>query len=305
MLPTREIARCIQTGLRNFFLGANVASLRFWSKPREAYLYWNACLFLSGAMGAAGLQRKHVWEVFRDSEREPNLHFPELKDSWIGDDPSYVADLVNLGILCQAVRPRAVFEIGTSTGYSSLFLAANTPPDAQIWTLDLPKPDTVTHGALTVYDRLIVKGCHEVEPCFVGHALGRKIRRVYGDSANFDFLPYRRSVDLFFVDGAHTYEYVRIDTINALRCCRPGGVIVWHDYGRSGLSEDVTEWLEQVNRIVPVYAAHGSSLAYMSCDFDCEALARRLGGHDPYAAENDHRGPQSIASGDRAVRSRS
>jgi predicted O-methyltransferase YrrM len=297
MLPVRELARCLQTGFRSLFLGANVSSLRFWSRPRDAYQYWNACLLLSDSMGAGGLQNKHVWELFQDAPRETKLHFPALQNSWICSDPSYVADLVHLGMLCQAVQPRTVFEIGTSTGYSSLFLAANTPPDTQIWTLDLPTQELATHGSLTLFDRQIVECCHNTEPCFVGHALGKKIQRVYGDSAKFDFLPYQRSIDLFFIDGAHTYQYVRSDTINALRCCRPGSVIVWHDYRRSGLSRDVNKWLEQLNRTVPVYAAHGSSVAFMSCDCDCEEVARKLGGQGAVSDQMSHAGQQVATSG--------
>jgi hypothetical protein len=300
MLPVRELARCVQTGFRSLFLGANVSSLRFWSKPRDAYQYWNACLFLSDSMAAGGLQKKHVWEVFQDTPRETQIHFPVLQKSWISYDPSYLADLVHLGFLCQAIQPRTIFEIGTSTGYSSLFLAANTCPDTQIWTLDLPDAKVGTHGSLTFYDRQIVEDCHKKEPCFVGHALGKKIQRVYGDSARFDFLPYQRSIDLFFVDGAHTYQYVRSDTINALRCCRPGSVIAWHDYRRSGLSRDVTKWLEELSRIVPVYAAHGSSLAFMSCDFDCGALARRLGGQE-FGSDESRPGEEAVTKSGRTA----
>jgi len=37
MLPVREIAPCLQAGLRSFLLGANAASLRSWSQPRDAF----------------------------------------------------------------------------------------------------------------------------------------------------------------------------------------------------------------------------------------------------------------------------
>lgn len=33
-----------------------------------------------------------------------------------------------------------------------------------------------------------------------------------------------------FIDGAHTYEYVKIDTDNALNLVNYNGYIVWHDY---------------------------------------------------------------------------
>ena len=34
-----------------------------------------------------------------------------------------------------------------------------------------------------------------------------------------------------FVDGSHAYDYVRKDTDTAMRLVRPGGVVLWHDYG--------------------------------------------------------------------------
>lgn len=283
----KEMARCVHTGMRSFLLGANMASMPLLSRPKHAYLYWNACLFLRGSMGKQMLHKRNVSEVFPGLLTDAKLNFPELDHAWRWEDPSYLADLVHLGLLCAAIRPRTVFEIGTSTGYSSLFLAANSPPEVQILTLDLPTGDAMTTTALTARDRDIARWCHEVEPCFAGHALGKKIRRLYGDSANFDFAPYWHSIDLFFIDGAHTYEYVRSDTLNALRCCHAGSVIAWHDFGRSGLSRGVTMWLEQLNQVVKVYTTPGSSVAFMSCDFDCEALASKLGA-PTYTSQRGH-----------------
>jgi hypothetical protein len=86
---------------------------------------------------------------------------------------------------------------------------------------------------------------------------------LFGDSASFDFSPFAGAVDLFFIDGAHSYEYVRSDTLRALQCVRPGGVIAWHDFGRTGVN-GVSRWLlEMHSRQWPVCAAPGGSLAYM------------------------------------------
>jgi predicted O-methyltransferase YrrM len=301
MNNVKELLRCLHTGVRSFVLGANVASMRLLSRPRHAYLYWNACLFLRGSMGKQTLQKKNISQVFPELLLEAKLSFPELNRAWGWEDPSYLADLVHLGLLCAAVRPRTIFEIGTSTGYSSLFLAANSAPDVQIWTLDLLTGDATTTTPLTARDRDIAEWCHRVEPCFVGHALGRKIHRLYGDSASFDFAPYRRSIDLFFIDGAHTYEYVRLDTLNALRCCHPGSVIAWHDFGRAGLSRGVTRWLERLNRVAKVYTTPGSSIAFMPCDFDCEAVANRLGDKSYRAQAVDDMALQAGATAPRAV----
>jgi hypothetical protein len=34
------------------------------------------------------------------------------------------------------------------------------------------------------------------------------------------------------IDGTHLYESVKSDTGNALKLLKPGGVIVWDDYGQ-------------------------------------------------------------------------
>lgn len=56
------------------------------------------------------------------------------------------------------------------------------------------------------------------------------IRQVYGDSVNFDFSPYHGVMDVVFIDGAHTADYVKNDTEKALKMLRPeGGLMIWHD----------------------------------------------------------------------------
>ena len=89
-----------------------------------------------------------------------------------------------------------------------------------------------------------------------------RIHRLLGDSATFDFSPYARNIDLFFIDGAHTYEYVKNDTLKALECCHPGSVIAWHDYGRMGVN-GVRRWLHEFARShFPVYRVPNGSLAF-------------------------------------------
>ena len=64
-----------------------------------------------------------------------------------------------------------------------------------------------------------------------------------GDSAAFDYSPYRNNCPLIFVDGSHAYNYGLSDTRAALEMVEPGGVIVWHDYG---IWKGVTEALEEL-----------------------------------------------------------
>jgi predicted O-methyltransferase YrrM len=89
-----------------------------------------------------------------------------------------------------------------------------------------------------------------------------KITCLFGDSAEFDFSPFRRKADFFFIDGAHSYDYVKSDTFNALKCCHPGSVIAWHDYGRSGVN-GVTKWLHELAKENKIYSIPGGSVAFM------------------------------------------
>jgi hypothetical protein len=97
---------------------------------------------------------------------------------------------------------------------------------------------------------------------FSGTPQAAKITCLWGDSAAFDYTPYHGQVDLFFIDGAHSYEYVRSDTQNALACCHAGSVIAWHDFGRVGVN-GVSRWLVELARDRPVFAIPGGSLAFM------------------------------------------
>ena len=86
-----------------------------------------------------------------------------------------------------------------------------------------------------------------------------RITQLHGDSATFDFTPYEDRCDLVFVDGSHAYEYTVKDTETAFRLKRPGGVIIWHDYG---VWEGVTRALEEFERRTNagLKHIHGTSL---------------------------------------------
>lgn len=90
--------------------------------------------------------------------------------------------------------------------------------------------------------------------CFTGTREAQKIRLLQGDSATFDYSAFESKIDLFFIDGAHSYEYVRSDTGKAFRCVRPGEVIPWHDAGRTGVN-GVTRWRREFSKKVSTYAS--------------------------------------------------
>ena len=127
-----------------------------------------------------------------------------------------------------------LFEIGTFDGRTTLNLALNSPPGCQVHTLDLPSEQDTAFAIEKAERRLVDKpqsGARYRNHRTVHPAAVAKIRQLFGDSATFDYTPYFGSCSLVFVDGSHAYDYAMADTRTAMSLVRPGGVIVWHDYG--------------------------------------------------------------------------
>ncbi len=228
--------------------------------------YASEALFLLRAVtGTRGLEERAVADVIHGAQMQSITLAQTPGESWLGPVGSYAVDLASLCLLCRALAPRVVFEIGTLRGYTALHLALNAPADTTVYTLDLPKSGLPGPALRTtvVDDAHIRSSASSARYVFEDSPVAGKIRCLFGDSATFDFTPYHARVGLFFIDGAHSYEYVRSDTLNALRCCAPGAVIAWHDFGRMGVN-GVSRWLRQLAaQGRRVYAAPGGSLAYM------------------------------------------
>lgn len=166
-------------------------------------------------------------------------------------------ELFCLGALVRSSGARNIFEIGTFEGTTTLQLALNTPADAAIWTLDLPADavDRTRYPVLPQERPYILKSAPGGR--FRGTAEATKIRQLVGDSATFPLGPYEGRMDLVVVDGSHALDYVRSDSAHALALARPGGWIVWHDYG---VWPDVTTGLHELAGRVPVVRLEGTSL---------------------------------------------
>jgi predicted O-methyltransferase YrrM len=280
-------AACVSA--RNLALGGSVASLSLLGKPRTLFEYATESLFLYKSLsGTRGIPEKFVFEVLPGEKHYAlaiaNFH---CEEGWMRRTGSYSTDLISLCQLCHAIDPGAIFEIGTLRGYTALHMAMNSRSDCRIFTLDLPKNDSpekrtanrglpendssknhpaksATHPAVRLRTTLMddLHSHMEVgEYYFHQTPHASRIHPLFGDSAAFDFSPYRGKIDLFFVDGAHSYDYVRSDTENGLRCLRPGGVIAWHDFGRMGLNE-VSKYVLELSRDLAVYSVPGGSLAF-------------------------------------------
>lgn len=167
----------------------------------------------------------------------------ELRLGRDGLDLDYYPDLL-LAKLVAILQPARVFEIGTHIGTSTRTIASQAPEDVEIFTLDLP-PDAGVTSAMTDA-QLIRESRTRLGELFLGTRWESAITQLFGDSIAFDFTPYRESIDLVYVDGSHSPAYVESDSRNAFRVVKPGGVIVWDDYGSMRSEYGTTRYLEQL-----------------------------------------------------------
>jgi len=163
------------------------------------------------------------------------LHDPlavSLEEIVSQDGNVAMAELLILCGIAKEIRARDAFEIGTFDGRTTLNLAINIDPGGKVVTLDLPVNtlDQTAH-AIEVGERKYIAKPQSGER-FQNHSSRSRITQVLGDSATFDFAPFRLQFDLVFIDGSHAYEYTRSDSLAALELLRPGrrAAIVWHDY---------------------------------------------------------------------------
>jgi predicted O-methyltransferase YrrM len=149
-------------------------------------------------------------------------------------------NLVALAFLARLYRPHRIFEFGTGYGRSSLNLAANTPADTTIFTLDLPSH---TNTGFIFRDQ----------------SESSKITQLLGDSLTFEFETYLGTCDFVFVDGGHDYRTVIHDSGVALRLIGEKGCIVWDDLSHSW--PGVWRALRKLSRRLRIRRIAGTSLA--------------------------------------------
>lgn len=117
--------------------------------------------------------------------------------------------------IAKFLKSKRIFEFGTWIGKTTYYLSFASD-NTTIFTLDLP-PEQASAGENT--------GCY-----FRGTNKERVIKQIYCNSLDFDPSPYRKSMDLIFIDGGHTYKEVENDTLKAFEMLAPRGVIIWDDY---------------------------------------------------------------------------
>jgi len=139
-------------------------------------------------------------------------------------------------ILAVAARDaRTMFEFGTCTGKTAYLWAKNQPAGGRVTTLTLPLDQIDRYRAESGDDPRSLDDVRQVSGVtrflYCGTEVEPRIEQLFGDSKAFDDGPYRAACDVVFVDGSHARSYVASDTEKALRMVKPGGLVLWHDYG--------------------------------------------------------------------------
>ncbi|GLR26169.1 O-methyltransferase [Limnobacter litoralis] len=158
--------------------------------------------------------------------------------------------------LARLIDARSLFEFGTFMGATTLLLAENTPPDAQVVTLDLPdlsssqlesdQSSVLTDGHANdafLTRRFAAQGARCIRRAQA--SVQSKVQQVLEDSMKLDVVArgYENQFDFVFVDGGHAFSIVQQDTRNAYRMIKADAVVVWHDY-RSTIHNEVTTFLD-------------------------------------------------------------
>lgn len=205
-----------------------------------------------------------VWnEIFRSTGLGPNR---DSEIAFIGQAGALASinDTETWVLGALAKQAKRIFEFGTATGRTTYVLARNAPEDAKIDTLTYlaDGDDSYEHNEndpdAEKWRKIALGESHYDKFYYEETPVAHKVTQHFGDSAKFDEKPYEAQIDLIFVDGAHSYSYVKSDSAKALNMVSPGGFVVWHDY--SPRCPGVFNALNELGRTLPLAHLKGTTL---------------------------------------------
>jgi len=129
-----------------------------------------------------------------------------------------------LAALANLVDAKKIFEFGTYKGVSTTQLALNVADDGMVFTLDLPEDQPAYSLPIPKPEerQIAAEGGKSI---LIPRDLLDRVTFLSSDSAKFDENPYAGTINLVFVDGTHSYEYVKSDTEKGWKMLRPGGIL--------------------------------------------------------------------------------
>ena len=182
-----------------------------------------------------------------------------------GEGGRYAGDLLTLAAVTRLLQPKRVFEIGTFNGNTASVFLMNAPAEAIVFSLDLPLDFQPSGGSETEgmihLDRELIQRRNLGNSVYT-YQLESRFRQLLCDSLDFDPEPYRGSIELGFIDGAHGYKFVKNDTEKMAIMMAEDGLVFWHDYGGKGRFRPLADYLETLGRGTAFFRVPGTMLAW-------------------------------------------
>lgn len=127
-----------------------------------------------------------------------------------------------LGAACCNNNPKILLEIGTSHGRTTALMAQNAS-NGIVHTVNIP-PEEITEGGKNI---TFAPSREEIGRYYREKGV-TNVRQIFANTRDWepDFGP----IDVVFVDGCHDADFVYNDTRKVLKRCRPGSIIMWHDF---------------------------------------------------------------------------
>ena len=171
------------------------------------------------------------------------VKLPYSKEAIIRKDfPGFKEDYLVLHCLIRKYKPKTFMEIGTSTGKGTKVICNamkskhfRNDEDIKVFSIDVP-PGTDP--------KILYPNGEDGHPKCAGKKCNLPYTQIFGNTYNFDFTPYY-PLEGWYIDGKHSYEFVKNDTKLAIKC--EPIIIIWHDMDITGVTEAVTEVMEQYN----------------------------------------------------------
>ena len=230
-----------KNALRNKELGITPANSADLERFRMSLEDWRGRCELEKALQRGTIRLAYPSELF------PSLHEICVPVGAIHQESGHLnhTDMVYVCAIAKALNARRIFEIGTYRGQTTCALA-QVCPEAEVFTLNLPPEADPRYAP------------------FLGWYIRKspfrdRIHQLFSNSFSFDTTPYRKSMDLVFIDGDHSYDAVKNDTQKALELLRPGGILLWHDF--AGKCPGVVRWVEEFSQGHPLFCLRKTCLA--------------------------------------------
>ncbi len=180
------------------------------------------------------LKKAMRWSKYPILEDEYLHSFDYLEDL---NDRRY-HDATVIGSACRNGAPKILLEIGTSFGRGTALMAQNAP-GGLVYTVNIPPEEIDEGGKLVTF----APSRDDIGRYYRKKGL-TNVRQIFANTATWkpDFGP----IDVALIDGCHDADFVYNDTCKVLEMCRPGSIILWHDFNPTLVK--VYHWIGEVCR---------------------------------------------------------